>query len=69
MAGCIVRLMAEKDMRLLAVTAAAQGEELFDKTLTRLEIEMAGPTEPVDPLKAELDQEGLEGLRSLAALM
>lgn len=69
MAGCVIRILAEKDMRAVGVGAAVQSPEGVESALSRLEIEMAGPQEPGDPLKAERDQEGFNELKALAAAM
>lgn len=65
MAGCISRILAEKDLRGLQVASAAQAAEGFEELSKRLVIEMTGRTEPENPMEATRDEEGFEELRAM----
>jgi hypothetical protein len=66
MAGAIVRLLAEKDIRLVQVFNSAQGEESANELMKRLTVEFEGERRPTNSMNTERDSEGFEELRRMA---
>lgn len=67
----VVRILAEKDMRLVAVQTARNGGEQMDSVMRNLTIEMGdvGKVSVESQLNEVRDEEGFSALKSLAAMM